>query len=186
MQKNNFYIITGGPGSGKTTIIDALNAQGYPCVKEVGRQIIQEQIKIEGDALHWKNQIKFCDLMLSRSIYTFEHIEEEKKAVFFDRGIPELMAYCRLIKAPIPDYLINATRLFRYNEKVFITPPWEEIYQNDHERKQSWEEAVETYHKVADAYVETGYQLIEIPKCAPSERTEFILQQISNEYSKNI
>ena len=52
IERNNFYIITGGPGSGKSTVIDALGKVGFLCADEVGRQIIQEQLKIGGDALH--------------------------------------------------------------------------------------------------------------------------------------
>lgn len=69
---SNFYIITGGPGSGKSSIIEALKKLGYLCVGEAGRQIIHEQTRIGGDALHSNNQPKFCDLMLSRSMYTYE------------------------------------------------------------------------------------------------------------------
>jgi predicted ATPase len=173
--RNNFYIITGGPGAGKTSVIEKLKAQGYLCVDEVARQIIQEQVRIEGDALHWKDQIKFRDLMLSRSIYTFERISEFKKPVFFDRGISELIGYCRLINCDIPPYLNNATRMFRSNKKVFLMPPWKEIYQNDAERKQDWQEAVNTYLEISKAYSETGYQIIEVPKCSLKDRVDFIL-----------
>lgn len=175
----NFYIITGGPGSGKTSIIDMLNSRGYLCVSEVGREIIQEQIKIGGDATHSKNQIRFRDLMLSRSIATFVEVREKVKPVFFDRGIPELVGYCRLIKSDIPESLRDAVKLYYYNQKVFITPPWEEIYQHDTERKQTWEEAVETYQRVAESYIEAGYQLVEIPKASILERVDYILSHIS-------
>lgn len=177
IENNNFFIITGGPGSGKSTIIEALKKLGFLCVDEVGRQIIQEQVMIDGDALHWKDQIKFRDLMLSRSIYTYEQISELNRPVFFDRGIPELIGYCHLIKANVPEYVRNAAQVFRYNHKVFITPPWQEIYQHDAERKQSWQEAVETYHRVAASYKESGYQLVEVPKISPVERVEFILKE---------
>lgn len=181
LERMNFYIITGGPGSGKTTIIEALKERGILCIDEVGRQIIQEQVRIDGDALHSKNQIKFRDLMLSRSIYLYEQVTEKESPIFFDRGIPELIGYCSLIKADIPDYIRNASRLYRYNQKVFITPPWKEIYQHDIERKQTWEEAVETYHFVADSYLEEGYQLIEIPQGTVSDRVNFILKHIDKQ-----
>ena len=70
--RENFYIITGGPGSGKTSIIEALRKLGYHCVDEVGRKIIREQLLIGGDALHWGDRAKFLELMLSRSIGDYE------------------------------------------------------------------------------------------------------------------
>lgn len=177
--KENFYIISGGPGSGKTSIINELKAQGYACVDEVARQIIQEQVKIDGDALHWKDQIKFRDLMLSRSIYTFEQMINHEDLVFFDRGIPELISYCRLINCSVPKSLTNAVNLFRYNSQVFLLPPWEEIYEVDSERKQDWQEAIQTYKSISKSYDETGYQLFEVPKLPVSERVIFILNRIN-------
>lgn len=177
-EKKHFYIITGGPGSGKTTLINALRDRGFLGVSEVGRQIIREQLAIGGDALHGQNQRKFCDLMLSRSMYTFEQVTETEKPVFFDRGIPELIGYCRLVNLPIPKYLENATHLFRYNRYVFIAPPWEAIYQHDTERQQSWQEAVDTYHCVANAYLESGYTLIELPKASVLDRVNFVLKNV--------
>lgn len=182
--RNNFYVITGGPGSGKTAIIEALQGRGFLTVNEAARQIIQEQVRIGGDALHWKNQVKFRDLMLSRSIYTFEQCTEHERSVFFDRGIPELVGYCHVIKSEAPDYLCNAVRLFRYNSKVFITPPWQEIYQQDKERKQTWQEAIDVYPAVADSYIEAGYQLVEVPKGPLAARVEFVLRCVSC-YSKS-
>lgn len=49
----DYHIITGGPGSDKTSIIEALRARRHVCVEEVGRQIIREQRVIGGNALHW-------------------------------------------------------------------------------------------------------------------------------------
>jgi predicted ATPase len=176
--RDNFYIITGGPGSGKSTLLDALKGKEYQCVDEVARQIIQEQMKMGGDAMHTKSQLKFRDLMLVRSIDAYIKINEATKPVFFDRGIPDLAGYSHLIKCDIPDYLQHAIESHRYNNTVFIAPPWEEIYQGDEERKQSWEEAVATYNNISRGYIECGYRLVELPRGAIEDRVDFILRRI--------
>jgi predicted ATPase len=48
---SRFHIITGGPGAGKTTLIDALAAQGFARTAEAGRAIIQAQVVSGGNAL---------------------------------------------------------------------------------------------------------------------------------------
>lgn len=54
------FILTGGPGSGKSTIIDKIMKRGFWCSKESGRGVIQDQVNIGGDALPWANQLCIC------------------------------------------------------------------------------------------------------------------------------
>jgi predicted ATPase len=178
IERDNFYIFTGGPGSGKTSVIEALRARGFACVTEVGRQIIQEQIAIGGDALHTADAVKYRDLMLSRSIYTYNQVGERSGPVFFDRGIPELVGYGDLIGAETPAYIHKAADLFRYNKRVFIMPPWREIYCQDDERKQDYAEAVATYRFAAEIYPKLGYELLEVPKTSVAGRVDFVLASI--------
>jgi predicted ATPase len=180
IERDNFYIFTGGPGSGKTSVIEALRAQGYACVAEVGRQIIQEQTAIGGNALHTADAVKYRDLMLSRSIYTYNQVQERDAPVFFDRGIPELVGYGDLIGAETPAYIRKAADLFRYNKRVFIMPPWAEIYAQDDERKQDFAEAVETWRVAAEIYPQLGYELVEVPKLSISGRVDFVLASIGS------
>ena len=58
MQK---FVITGAPGTGKTTIINALKARGYNCIDEISREIISNQIAIGGNALPWKDLLTFSE-----------------------------------------------------------------------------------------------------------------------------
>ncbi|MGB3810055.1 MAG: AAA family ATPase [Parvibaculum sp.] len=180
IERDNFHIFTGGPGSGKTSVIEALRAHGHVCVAEVGRQIIQEQIAIGGDALHTADAVKFRDLILSRSIYTYNQVQEREAPVFFDRGIPELVGYGDLIGADTPAYIHKAADLFRYNKRVFIMPPWAEIYAQDDERKQDFAEAVATYRFAAEIYPKLGYELVEVPKFSVSGRVDFVLASIGS------
>ena len=49
----NPIIITGGPGAGKTTLINALADAGYPTFAESSRQLIEQQSQLEGGTLPW-------------------------------------------------------------------------------------------------------------------------------------
>ncbi|HEY4964809.1 MAG TPA: AAA family ATPase [Puia sp.] len=45
MVKNNFFIITGGPGGGKTSVLNNLLLQGFSYVEKTARQIIKERLR---------------------------------------------------------------------------------------------------------------------------------------------
>lgn len=87
MENLNFYVFTGDPGSGKTTVLNLLQNNGYITVPEVARDIIKKQIDTHGDAVPWGNNIRYSHLMLMRSIVDFEEHFHMEKPCFFDRGI---------------------------------------------------------------------------------------------------
>ena len=140
MENLNFYILTGGPGSGKSTVLKLLSDMGYLTVEETGRNIIQKQIKSLGDAVPWNNVTRYARLMFLHAITDFEELVHVQKICFFDRGILDILGYCRLINIPITTSLKKAAHEYRYNPKVFLFPPWEEIYTNDTERKQDFKD----------------------------------------------
>lgn len=180
MRKNNCYILTGGPGSGKSSVIRSLQGKGYSTVEESGRKIIKQQIAIDGDALPWANQIKFCDLMLQHAIENYKSVTENTNHIFFDRGIVDIVGYTQLIGRPISDKLRKFAQAYRYNKTVFIFPPWEEIYEHDSERKQDFDEAIKTYHIMQEVYRQNHYELIEMPKVDVEARVAFILKIIKS------
>src|SRR5215469_2969632 len=158
-----FYIVTGGPGSGKTSLLKALRSRGYACSVEAGRGIIQDQVSIGGQALPWADRALFAELMLSWEMRNYRIAPETAGPIFFDRGVPDVLGYLRLIGVPIPDHIHTAAQRFRYNQTVFITPPWPEIFSQDRERKQDFDEAIRTYEVMASTYTELDYHLVEAP-----------------------
>ena len=84
-KKDNFYIITGGPGVGKTTLINSLQNNGFQIVQEDARRIIKNQIEINGDGLPWKNKALYAKLMLDASINSYEKMLDKNDAdiIFF-------------------------------------------------------------------------------------------------------
>jgi predicted ATPase len=178
MENDRLFVITGGPGSGKTTLLHELARRGFSCSEEVARQIIQEQVESNGDALPWGDTLRYTELMLTRSIEAFREHTPSSEIVFMDRGIPDAACYARLINLPLFAELRTACVTYRYNTMVFMAPPWEEIYTTDGERKQTYQEAIDTHRLMVAVYQEYGYQPIELPRVSPAERAEFVIAHI--------
>ena len=170
-----FIVLTGGPGSGKSTLLGALRTSGYVCLDEGGRGIIQNQVTIGGRAVPWQDAALFAELMLSWDMRSYRFAEQSAGPVFFDRGVVDVAAYFRLIGLAPPVHVENAVKAFRYNPRVFIAPPWREIYSQDRERKQDFEEAVKTYEAIAATYTGYGYELIQLPRETLETRLRFVL-----------
>lgn len=178
-KENRFYVMTGGPGSGKSSLIDALNRQGYARTAEAGRGIIQDQVTIGGRALPWSDPSLFAELMLSWEMRSYHIAQQNRGTVFFDRGVPDVLGYLSVLGMPIPDHIRRAAETFRYNRTVFIAPPWREIFCQDGERKQDFDEAVRTYESMVVIYKALDYELVELPRSSVEERLTFILHSVS-------
>lgn len=172
---NHFTVFTGGPGAGKTSVIEALRAAGHRCAAEAGRAIIRQQVPIDGAALPWRDRALYAEVMLSWELRTFEAQAETRGPVFFDRGLPDIVGYLRLEGLPVPEHVLRTAQDRRYAPRVFLFPPWPEIFTGDAERKQTPEVAAATCRVMAETYSELGYELIEVPRADIAERTRFIL-----------
>lgn len=174
MQERHLIAITGGPGAGKTTLIAALADKGYATAPEAGRHIIQMQTAIDGIGHPASNPLLFAELMLAWDLRS--HGAAGAGLTFFDRGVPDTIGYLRLIGEQVPEHMINAARVFRYRPKVFILPPWREIYSHDAERKHGYEEAVATFEAMAATYHDLGYDLVEVPRLPIDQRANWIVE----------
>lgn len=172
--KNNYVIISGCSGGGKSTLLSELASRGYSVVLEPGRQIVKEQTAINGNALPWINLEKFLDLALSRYLFQFNSQKEQQQIVFFDRGIIDSVQLHTLQ----PEYFQNAAKNFRYNRLVFLVPPWEEIFTGDTERKHSFESAKKEFDELLIKYKNFGYETVLVPKISVKERADFILAKL--------
>ncbi|NBE51229.1 AAA family ATPase [Streptomyces boluensis] len=172
----SLVVLTGGPGSGKTTLIDALERSGLARTEEAGRAVIRDQLAVGGRALPWEDRERFAELMLDRELRSYHEARAAPGAgpVLFDRGLPDLVGYLRLEGIPLPARVHTAAGELRYHRTVFIAPPWPAIYAQDAERKQSYEVAVRTYEVMAEVYPEYGYELVELERVPVAERVAFV------------
>jgi predicted ATPase len=174
----NLIVVSGGPGAGKTTVLEELARRGFPFAPEVARQIIQEQARSGGSALPWADREAYTRLMLERSIDSYVAHTPASQPTFSDRGIPDTLCYARLIGLADDGFIREACRRHRYAPLVFLAPTWKEIYRTDGERKQDFAEAQRTFDMMADVYRECGYEIAELPKAAPAARAQFILERL--------
>jgi predicted ATPase len=176
---DTLFIVTGGPGSGKTTLLAALSEAGHATSIEAGRAIIQDQVAIGGNALPWGDREAFAELMLCWEMRSYREMIGHRMSgqggmVFFDRGVPDVAAYLRLCGLAVPSHIDTAAKLLRYNRRVFIAPPWPEIFRQDAERKQTFAEAAATYEALVVTYRDYGYEPVSLPLASVADRLEAV------------
>ena len=180
MDELPFHVVTGGPGSGKSSLIKALQAAGYPVAEEAGRAVIQGQAEIDGPALPWSDPALFAELMLAHDLRSYREAALSAFPTFFDRGIPDVIGYLRLSGLAVPTHMETAARRFRYAGRAFIAPHWPEIYRRDAERRQDPAEAERTYRAMCETYPDFGYELVELPRAPVEARVRFVLETIQS------
>jgi predicted ATPase len=182
-----FYVITGGPGTGKTTLLAELARRGHTCVPEDARAVIQEQVAGNGQALPWADAPAFAELLMQRSISTWistwNRFASAQPAapvyqapVYFDRGVGDAFTCADIVGHALPVHLREQARACCYRNPVFLAPYWPAIYTIDTERRQTIEEAERTEHAVVKTYTDLGYEIMRLPLASPAERADFIFR----------
>ncbi|QJD79642.1 AAA family ATPase [Spirosoma rhododendri] len=176
------FVISGGPGAGKTTLLNALQTAGYHTVDEASRVLIQEQVAEGGRCLPWVDLPCFARLALHRMIFDYHQTSTQpgSSATFFDRGIPDIVAYLRVAGLPVDSAFYEAVQQYPYQQQVFMAPPWEAIYVNDSERWQTFAEATSLHNALVDTYLSLGFTIVPLPLAPVADRVAFIQQTVSS------
>lgn len=178
MTTDNFILISGCSGGGKSTLLAELRGRGHMVIEEPGRRIVAEEQASGGLALPWVDAEAFARRAVELALADRASIGERSGPVFFDRGLIDAAAALEhLTGEPVVEPLARA---HRYHARVFVAPPWPEIYATDAERRHGLEEAVAEYDRLCQVYPAVGYELCVLPKTGVEHRADFILATLGS------
>jgi predicted ATPase len=171
-------VVSGCSGGGKSTLLMEMARRGYQVFPEPGRQIVKEQLHLGGDGLPWENALKFAELCVSRALFFYNTARPTGRPALFDRSILDNIAGIERMGLPLPAYLKAAPQRYRYARRVFMTPPWQELFDGDAERRHSFAKAEAEFADLLDTYPANGYEVVLIPQGTPAQRADFLEQQL--------
>ncbi|WP_299339320.1 ATP-binding protein [uncultured Psychroserpens sp.] len=172
-------VITGGPGTGKSSIINELIKRNYTGFEEISRQVTLDARKDGIEQLFLTEPLLFSELLLKARTQQFKDADSIKKdMVFLDRGIPDVLAYMDYAKSEYPNYFNEACEKYVYDQ-IFVLAPWQEIFVSDSERYENFDQAVQIHHALLDTYRRFSYELIDVPFGNIESRADFILDIVN-------
>lgn len=174
---DRFVVISGCSGGGKSSVLAELSRRGHAVVEEPGRRIVQEELSGGGTALPWIDGAAFARRAVATALADRAAAASLDGWVFFDRGLIDAAAGLQHLTGEAA--LAGLGRAHRYHRRVFLTPPWPEIYVRDAERRHGLEEAMTEYERLLRAYPSLGYEVVILPKTTVRARADVILQALA-------
>ena len=174
-RQTNWYVITGGPSSGKTTTVNLLKKRGYITTFEHARHYLDIQ-RLKGKTIEEvrKNQREFQLGVLDMQIEQENQISPDV-LVFLDRAIPDALAYYHFLNLPEDEKLTEALRTVSY-KKVFVLDCLPLV--KDYARTEDAAAQKKIHALLIEVYESLGFPVIQVPVLQPEERVDFILKNL--------
>lgn len=173
----NFVLISGCSGGGKSTLLNELRVRGHHVVEEPGRRIVREELAGDQRALPWVDPAAFARRAIEVTLADRKAARAHLGWVFFDRGLIDAAS---ALDAVTGDAMLETLcAAHRYHRRVFMAPPWPEIYATDGERQHGFESSLTEYQRLATVIPALGYEAVTLPKSSVSARADFVLASLS-------
>lgn len=173
---DRFVILSGCSGGGKSTLLAELRRRGHAVIEEPGRRIVSEEVARGGKALPWIDVAAFARRTVEVALSDRQVALNLPGWVFFDRSLVDAASALEHFAA---EPALERLGRHRYNEAVFLTPPWPEIFTSDPERRHGLEEAIAEYERLERAYPQLGYRLVILPKTSVEARANMVLNYLA-------
>jgi predicted ATPase len=172
---NNWYVITGGPGTGKTTVINMLAEKGYATVPEMARLHIDEELaRGKTHEEMRRDEHVFQREVLRMQLDAEKHLPRTR-TTFFDRGVPDTLAYYRFHSLEEDALITKAVAECRYR-KIFMLERLP--LKPDYARTETEEDQKELVRIIHEVYDSLPFTVIHVPKMSSEKRIAFILNNV--------
>ena len=172
-------VVTGGPSTGKTSVIQSLGQKGFPCFHEISRNVTLEAREQGIPQLFVSDPVLFSERIMEGRIKQFREATRVKENyVFLDRGLPDVIAYMACFGQAYGNSFVEACESHVYDD-VFLLPPWKEIHTPDNERYEDFEDTLRIHDFLEETYQSYGYNVVHVPKGSVEERLVFILKELN-------
>lgn len=173
--RTNWYVITGGPSSGKTTMVNALKKRGYKTTIEHARHYLDTQ-RAGGKTVEEvrKHQAEFQLGVLNMQIEQERSLSPDD-VVFLDRAIPDALAYYRFLNLSPDKKLLEELAVVSY-KKIFILDCLQFV--QDYARQEDEAAQKKIHELLTEVYESLPFPVVHVPVLALEERADYILENL--------
>lgn len=173
--QTNWYVITGGPSSGKTTTVNLLAKRGYKTTIEHARHYLDTQ-RADGKTVR---EVRDHQTEFQLGVLDMQ-IEQERSlspadVVFLDRAIPDALAYYRFLDLAPDEKLLDAMRAVSY-KKIFILDNLPLI--KDYARTEDAAAQKKIHDLITEVYESLPFPAVHVPVLPPEERVDYVLNEL--------
>lgn len=149
-----------------------LARRGFATVAEPGRRIIAEERAGDGAAFPWVDAAVFARRAIAMSVADYDRASG---LTFFDRGVVDAAV---ALESATDESAATLVARYRY-DRLFLAPPWPEIYVTDDDRRHGLDKALSDYERVGRAWCDAGYHPVILPRADVSARADFVLATLA-------
>ncbi|OYY75627.1 MAG: ATPase [Sphingomonas sp. 28-62-20] len=172
-----FVLLSGCSGGGKSTLLAELARRGFAVVAEPGRRIVDSGRANGGTALPWLDREGFLRRSIDLALADRAVASANDGVTFFDRGLVDAASALEALTGE--PAIARYCRDHAYARRVYLTPPWPEIYATDAARQHDLSAAIAEHDRLSALYPALGYETVLIPKVSVTERADFMIASLS-------
>jgi predicted ATPase len=166
------YVITGGPSTGKDSLIAAVHQAGIPCMEEEpGREIYRKHRERLGRHLMKEDRRAYSAEVLDA--FVAEFVSHTKGVRFYNRGIPDGFGWEAFFGLGATSELEEATRRYRY-DTVFILDPLTTFEDPDDIVWAKDRELRRVHELIVQGYINAGYEPVFVAPDSAEARLNFV------------